>query len=588
MIKMLDFWPFLTNRRRLQLLITLLIMIACGLTELFTLGAVVPFISILTDPGKLWKQPQLQKAAIELGMSSPTDLILPFVLLFVAGVIFASVIRLVSLWLNGYIAALIGSDLSCRVFQNVILQDYQIHLKTKSSSVISSATLEIERTVAAFTSFLNTITATIIATALLTGLLLIDYKAALFTLLAVGMVYFLIYRTTRKVLVANGRRIASFNRMRILKIEETLGGIKEIILLSNQKHHIQEYVRYDYPQRILEASNHFLGSFPRFAIEGVAILGLVVVAGLNSNVTNENLNAITILGAFAIGAQRLLPSLQTIYSGKTTLKAYKADVDSILKSLKRNNNMEYYSNNLHSPIQHGVIHLRVDWFKYSSQHQNTLEGIDIRINKGDRIGIVGQSGSGKSTVADMLMGLIPPGLGFLKVDNLDLYQPENANSLASWRRSISHVPQTIYISYNTILENIAYGVPSDEIDFDRAVLSAKQAQIHPYICSLEDGYYSKIGKGGAILSGGQRQRIGIARALYRAPFLLVLDEPTSALDAMTEMQVYDSLLNLDTELTIVLITHKMSLLNITDLVIEMNQGKIIRQFTPAKEDTRQN
>jgi ATP-binding cassette subfamily B protein len=287
---------------------------------------------------------------------------------------------------------------------------------------------------------------------------------------------------------------------------------------------------------------------------------------------------IPLLGALALGAQRLLPALQQVYSGWSSLIGYNTAMQAVLALLSQPLPPQVQ---VVEPLQLGQsIRLDSVHFSYGHDQPKVLHGVNLQIRRGERIGLIGSTGSGKSTMMDLLMGLLPPTAGQLLVDGADLHDPEHPDRLMAWRASIAHVPQSIYLADSSIAENIAFGVPSEYIDLALVKQAAAQAQIASFIESNPEGYESFVGERGIRLSGGQRQRIGLARALYKKARVLVLDEATSALDTRTEETVMKAINGLSESLTVIMIAHRLSTLKSCDRVIRLEHGSVSSDGPP--------
>ena len=287
---------------------------------------------------------------------------------------------------------------------------------------------------------------------------------------------------------------------------------------------------------------------------------------------------IPLLGVLALGAQRLLPALQQIYRSWASLKGFNAAIHAVLAML---NQPLPSVVNVSEPLSlREGIRLKSVYFRYEPEQPEVLKGLDLVIHRGERIGLVGSTGSGKSTTVDLLMGLLTPSSGMVLIDGENLHDSAHPERLAAWRAAIAHVPQSIYLADSSIAENIAFGVPREKIDLDRVQHAASQAQVSDFIESCSEGYESFVGERGIRLSGGQRQRIGIARALYRDAQVLVFDEATSALDNNTEKALMDAVNELSNELTIVMIAHRLSTVQRCDRVIHLSKGVVSADGPP--------
>ena len=575
---LLSIWSHLSRRRRIQLGLLLVVMLASGGAELVSLGAVFPFLAVLSNPERLWQQPLVQLFAARVGFAQASDLLLPATLTFAFAALLTAFIRLMNLWLNGRLAAAVGSDLSCEAYKRTLYQPYAVHVQRNSAEVITVTTTQIGGTVGALNSLLQLINSAVVAVSLLAGLLFIDAAVALAAAALFGSAYMLLGFSSRRELLRNGQKIAEASRQQLKSLQEGLGSIRDVLLNSSQITFLQIYRQADRPQRQLQAKNVFLGVFPRFAFEAlgmvaIALLGLLLVLQRGSGSS-----VISLLGVLALGAQRLLPALQQIYSSWALLNGYNASINAVLAMLDQPLPPLVEVSKpfvLRDTIQLVGVH-----FRYRHEQSEVLRGLDLEIRRGERIGLIGSTGSGKSTTVDLLMGLLEPTAGNVFVDGENLHDPARPELLLAWRAAIAHVPQSIYLVDGSIAENIAFGVPREKIDLARVHQAASQAQIASFIESSSDSYESFVGERGIRLSGGQRQRIGIARALYKRASVLVFDEATSALDTRTEQALMDAINQLTKDLTIVMIAHRLSTVEHCDRVIRLSDGAVTADGPP--------
>ena len=410
--------------------------------------------------------------------------------------------------------------------------------------------------------------------------LLIDAPAAITAAALIGAAYGVLAMTARLQLLSNGRKIAEASSQQLKVLQEGLGAIRDVLLDGRQPAYLKMYRQADVPLRRLSARNGFLASFPRFALEAIVMIGIAFLGGFLVLERGSGAAVIPLLGALALGAQRLLPALQQVYSSWCALTSFNAAMESVLAML--NQPMPRQVKTTHLLGLHESICLDSIQFSYGQNQPKVLKGVNLEIRRGERIGFMGSTGSGKSTMVDVLMGLLSPTLGRLLVDEVDVNDPDYPERLAAWRASIAHVPQSIYLADSSIAENIAFGVPIQLIDLELVKQSAAQAQIASFIATCPEGYNTFVGERGVRLSGGQRQRIGIARALYKQSNVIVLDEATSALDASTEMSVMESLEGLSRKLTVLMIAHRLSTLRLCDRVVRLENGLITAQGPPSE------
>lgn len=564
----------------MQLGLLLVVMLASGGAELVSLGAVLPFLAVLNDPELLWQQSPVQDLAVRLGLTAASQLLLPVTLGFAAAAVLAALIRLANMWLNGRLAAAVGSDLSCEAYRRTLYQPYVVHLQSNSASVITGITAQIGQTVGALNALLQLLTSFVVAVGLLIGLLVIDASIAVAAVALFGSAYGLLAITSRRELRTNGRKISEALTLQLKALQEGLGAIRDVLLDGSQSTYLQIYRQADRPQRQLQAKNNFLASFPRYSLEALGMVAIALVGCLLVFQRGSGTPVIPLLGALALGAQRLLPSLQQIYVAWAMLKSFNAGIQAVLDMV--NLPMPQQVSLVKPLLLREAVRLEGVYFRYGPEQPEVLQGLDFEIRRGERIGLIGTTGSGKSTTVDLLMGLLNPTVGRLLVDGADVHDPKHLERLYAWRAAIAHVPQTIYLADSSIAENIAFGIPQNLIDLQRVKKAAEQAQIASFIASSSQGYATFVGERGIRLSGGQRQRIGIARALYKKASVIVLDEATSSLDIRTEEAVMNAVEGLSRDLTIVMIAHRLSTVQRCDRLICLDDGKVVNEGETAK------
>ena len=573
----------LTSRRRLQLLVLSLLMLASGAAEVFSLAAVIPFLAVLTDPERLWVIPLVQQFALAVGLRDPQQLLVPATALFAFAAVLAATVRLFNVWLNGRLAAVVGLDLSCEAYRRTLLQPYSVHVQRNSSTVIAVITTQIDSTVQALNAVLQLATSLTVATGLLLTLLWFNWQVAIALAAVFGVAYALLLTKTRQRLSLNSAILSQAIRHRVKTLQEGMGAIRDVLLDGSYATFLRAYREADGPIRLKRSESAFLGDFPRYALEA---LGLVLIAGLAlllSQQQGESMAMVPLLGTLGLGAQRLLPALQQVYSNLSMLRSHLSGLAEVVMLLEQPA-PDLLDASVLQPLafQDRVEFLDVS-FAYAPASPLALDAVSLQIRRGERVGIIGTTGSGKSTLMDLLMGLLEPSSGTIRVDGDDLWSRQR---ILSWRASLAHVPQSIYLSDSSVAENIAFGLPSDIIDLERVRQAAQQAQIAHFVDSLPQGYSTFVGERGVRLSGGQRQRIGIARALYKRAKVLVFDEATSALDHATEQAVMASINSLSRDLTIVMVAHRLSTIATCDTVFEISQGRLVRRMTGAEAVSR--
>lgn len=560
-------------------------MLISGLAELFSLGAVLPFLAVLAEPELLTANRYIKYLYNYYDPANSSAFPQIAIILFVSTVFITAIVRLFSLRLNIYWAARAGSDLGTLSFSGILAQPYTYHFKENSSSAIINVTSQVNLTVQSFIAFLQLITSTTITVCIVFGLILVNSTVALTLAIVFGSAYLIIASSAKKRLSLNGIRISELTISQLKLLQESLGSIREILLGGNQDYCRKSFENFDRPLRVTQASNNFISSYPRFILESLGMIALSLL-GYSFLINGSNsFSPIAILGVFALGSQRILPSLQQIYSSWAAIRSYNYAMLAVLKVLDSQKNLEnpIYEKIIKQTAFNEKIKFQDVSFSYSENGRNVINKLNLEIKKGERLGIIGSTGSGKTTILDILMGLIKPSSGKIYVDGIDLYGSNNSAFIYSWRSSISHIPQSIFLKDGSIAENIAFPAETNLIDMKMVEKSAACAQISGFIELTEEGYFTRVGERGARLSGGQIQRIGIARAVYKQSDLLIFDEATSALDTQTEKLVMSSIESLLSESTIIIVAHRLSTLRYCDRIIEINEGLIVKEYKDETE-----
>lgn len=567
-------WHNLSKRRRLHFGLLMGLMLVSAFAEVVSLGAVLPFLGILISPDRLFNQPIVTAVALACGITSADQLVLPLTVAFAAAAILAGSLRILLLWGSTRIAFASGADLGIDVYHRTLYQPYQVHVARNSSEAISSITIKVNTVVfSVLLPLLTLVSSTLLLVAIMLALIVIDPIVASVAAVGFGASYAVVTWMSRQRLRRNSQRIADEQTQVVKALQEGLGGIRDVLLDGTQPIYCDIYRKADYQLRRAQGNNVFIGGSPRFIME---TLGMVLIAALAYTLSLQSegvAKALPVLGALALGAQRLLPTLQNIYGSWANISGSHASLAETIELLDHPVQQELFQTSREPLLFQNDIQFRSVRFRYLNDDLWVLDDLNLTIHKGSRVGFVGSTGSGKSTTLDLLMGLLMPTEGELLVDG----KPICGIRVRRWQQTIAHVPQSIYLADTTLAENIAFGVPPDAIDLDRVRQVARQAQIADFIESSPEGYQACVGERGIRLSGGQRQRIGIARALYKQASVLVFDEATSALDNATEQSVMDAIEGLSSDLTILLIAHRLSTVRRCDTIVELEHGRVVAQ-----------
>ena len=569
-------WYHLNLRRQRQSILLLGLILVSAFAEIISLGAVLPFLGILAAPDLVFNHYMIADVIRDQSITSPEQLVLPLTVIFVSLAIIAGLIRVLLLWFSSKLAFSIGADLSIEIYRRTLYQPYSAHVNRNSSDLLSVVTNKIQTVIYGIllplSGLINAITLLI---AVSIALIVINPIVAITVTVIFGSSYGLISWITFKGLKSNGLRIADEQTKVIKVLQEGLGGIRDIILDGAQQIYCDVYRKADYLFKKEQGNNFFISSSPRPAMETLAMVLIAALAyGLSRQAGGIN-TAIPLLGAIALGAQRLLPALQQGYNSWATIVGTQASLVDTIELLNQPISEEAIQAAT-APISFQKnIQFEAVRFQYEKNGPWVLNAINLTIAKGSRLGIIGATGGGKSTLMDLLMGLLMPAEGKLLIDG----QIITGSQVKSWQRNIAHVPQNIYLTDASFAENIALCIAPEDIDIDRLKKASRQAQIASFIENQPEDYNTFVGERGIRLSGGQRQRIGIARALYKQASVLVFDEATSALDDATERAVMSTIEDLSRDFTIVIIAHRLSTLQHCDTIVELESGRLKEKVT---------
>ena len=572
-------WHHISPRRRGQFGLLLVLMLLASFAEILSIGAVLPFLGVLTVPERVFEHAAAQPIIQALGLTMPAQLLLPLTIAFAVAALIAGAMRLLLLWASTRLSFATGADLSISIYRRTLYQPYAVHCARNSSEVINGILGKANGVIySIIVPALTLISSSVMLIAILIALLAVEPVIALAAFGGFGLIYAFIIRLTRKQLLADSQRIARESSHVIKSLQEGLGGIRDVLIDGSQATYCHIYRNADLPLRRAQGNNLFISSSPRYGMEALGMMLIAALAYSLAQQTDGIAKAIPILGALALGAQRLLPVLQQAYGSWTQINGGQASLQDTLELLDQP--LPDYADQPAAqplPFKHNIS-LKQLAFRYSPQTPYVLKQLNLTIAKGSRVGFIGTTGSGKSTLLDIVMGLLQPTDGTLEIDG----QPVTPTNNRAWQAHIAHVPQAIFLADSSIEENIAFGVPIDQIDPQRVRQAAQQAQIADSIESWPKKYQTFVGERGIRLSGGQRQRIGIARALYKQADVIIFDEATSALDNETEQAVMEAIEGLSKDLTLLIIAHRLTTLKNCTQIVELGEDSIKRTGTYAQ------
>lgn len=556
----------------------LLLIVGMALMEVLSVASVMPFLAIIGNPRLLESNAVMASFFTHskiLGIDTINDFLVLLGIATFLLIIISSVYRAITQYsINNYTEEL-RSSLGVRLLKTHLRQPYEYFLDHHSGDISKSILSEVDFLIVQVFRPVTQMTAYgLVVIAMTTLLILTNPWLAFLTGGILGAIYSIIYMLVRTKLVQLGKLRESANKERYIAASDAIGGIKEIKLLGHEQIYVDKFQKYSQQFATTQASHQTLSQTPTFLVDAVVIGGLLLITvflltqrgEINGGILGD---IMPVLGLYGLAALRMKPAAQIIYSGIASLSYAKASIDNVCLELSNEEQVMALGANQINP-KHRILFKDLH-YTYPNSQQASLYDINFEIKVGSTIGLVGGSGAGKTTLVDIILGLLLPSKGSVEVDGTLL----TISEIKSWQKNLGYVPQTIFLTDSSIAENIAFGFPIDEIDMQQVERSARMAQLHDFIMQdMPNRYTTQIGERGVRLSGGQRQRIGIARALYHNPEVLVFDEATSALDTLTEKSVMDSIDALSNQKTIIIVTHRLATVRNCDQIILLERGRI--------------
>lgn len=565
----------LTPKERRRGLLVLAMSILLGLLETAGVASVMPFLAVAGNPQSIEKFEPLAWAYARFGFSSPKAFLMALGIFAICVLALTIGFKVLTNWAQLRFVSMRRHSLSRRLLQTFLDQPYVFFLNRNSADLAKGILSEANEVVSqVLKPGVEMISSAIVALILIAFLIYVDPRVALAAGAAMGGSYLLVFLIIRDSTLRRGRERAAANRIRFKIVNEAFGGIKEVKLKALEPYYLHSF---DDPSRVYartQASNAIVSQVPRHFIEMLAFGSVIAITIYLLHAQGEIGNVLPVLGAYALAGYRLMPALQNVYAGVVTLRFGRGALEVVARDLKQAGMPARRDDSRAERLQlRESIMLDGVSYCYPGAERPALIDLRLEIKANTTVGFAGRTGAGKTTAADLILGLLLPTSGCVRVDG----QPLDADLLPRWQRQLGYVPQVIYLSDESIAENIALGVPAEKIDRTAVEQAARAAQLHDFILTLPQGYDTLVGERGVRLSGGQRQRIGIARALYGDPAVLVMDEGTSALDNATEAAVMEAVHGLAGRKTIILIAHRLSTLKGCDQVFHLEGGRLCGQ-----------
>lgn len=565
----------LKRSRVWQLLGVIVLAIVSSLVEVMSIGALFPFLGLLSG-AQIGENTGFFNALYTFApVFHKQHAIVIATFFLVLALALAALGRILSNWVNARLTEALGAEIASVIFRRIMYQAYLRHVSRNSSEIISALTSKVGTTVAGIIApTLLLMQSLIIALAIIFTLFAVNWLVAGLMMIFFGILYAGVVVITRDRLSTYSQQQSVLNNEIIRLLQESLGGIRDVLIDGSQDIYCMRFQQLNAQLRRVQANVTIVSTSPAYIIVTLGMIILSIMGAYFVARDGAANNALPMLGAFALGAQRVLPMLQQIYSSWSIIRSSNQTFIDVLHLL--NEPTEAPDATATEPLPFfRSIELADIAFCYPGRDVPVLNNFNLTIPYGQRVGICGLTGGGKSTLLDILMGLLPPTAGALRIDGVDI----DTGKRVGWRRNIAHVPQVIHLVDGSVLENIALGVPRSEIDMERALRAVQGAQIADTIASWPEGFQTEVGERGIRLSGGQRQRIGIARALYKQASVVVFDEATSALDTETESGVIDALNAFGHNITVIMVAHRLTTLMQCDVIYELAHGEILRSGT---------
>ncbi len=563
----------LTNNLKIKIFFLLFLILSTSLAEFNFLLNFGAFVNYISDNNKVFEYNFLQKILFNNNSLTHENLILFLSLTLAFSVLISSSLRILLIWQNALISADLEVFLGARFFKNTIRQNYSFFLKESSDKIISALSTHVPASGSAIRSFFLFFTSLLMSIGIIYALLKLQPILTIYSSILFIFIYCSIALITKNTVINASKLLVKTNSRKINVIQQGIGGIRDIILDNSHKYLEDEFKNNCFKELRARAKQQFIAMSPRYILEAIAIIFACLLVSINPSKDTSLLAPIAIL---ALGAQRLLPSINQLFNGWMGVVGASESLKIVINGFDTKNNYKRIQliNKTKNIIQFNQeILLKDISYKYPSSNKKILENLNLKISANENIALIGPSGSGKTTLTDLILGLIYPINGGIYIDN-NLLTREN---IASWQSQIAHVPQFIYLSNESIANNIAFCRDDSAKNYSFIKKVAKIACLDEYINSLSKGYETIVGERGINLSGGQRQRLAIARALYKNPQLLILDEATSALDDETQLKLMHSLKDFYHNRTIIQITHRETNLQYCDSVYLVDNQSIIKK-----------
>ena len=576
--KLLDIFE---PRERRIFVVLIGVMILAAFAELLSLSIFMGLLGVLAKPELIGENDRLQAIYDWFAFESVLSFQISVSVAVAAVVLIGLLIKASAAYVMTRFSVKIGYLISTRLFSAYLRQRYSWSLDRNTAELTKNILAEAEQVSHRVASpLLKLLSNAILALSIICFLIVVDPVIALGALALIGGGYGVIYMIVRNRLSRAGKTIVETNRERFRMVQEALNGLKDVKLSGLETSYDERFRRPAYKRARHTANMQIMTQLPRYVLEGLTfliLLGMVLVLLIRND--GDIADAVPVLGIFVFAIMRMLPALQQVYHGQAMIRSgepvlnlihgnYMSACETAVPSPPRDRSQQLP---LSEALEFDGVH-----YQYPAANKTALNGFNVTLEANTTIGIVGGTGAGKTTFVDLILGLLTPSEGEIRVNGAPLV----GDTMFKWQNTVGYVPQQIYLTKSSVRNNIAFGIPPNEIDEEAVERAARTAALHEFIVNeLPEGYDTDVGDQGVRLSGGQRQRIGIARALYHDPSVLILDEATSALDTITESVVMEAVQNLQHQKTIILIAHRLSTVRDCDKILLLENGQVQAEGT---------
>ena len=566
-------YSFSFRRRYKYIIFVGTLILLSSLLESLNIVTLIPVVNLITANQSSISSLNITNFFIDISKYSSNNQLIVYSIIFSLTSLLTGLLRLMNLYHNARLAALIGNDLSSEIYKKVFSQNYYYYKSLENSQVISTLTSETELTVRSILSLFSFLTSTTLCVSIFFTLSSINFKLLLISFTILIVIYLLITFFFARKLKRNSFSISNSRKKLVEITQQSLLNIKDILIDRNLNFFLESFFNEDLNLRIKLSQNQFISGFPRFLLEP-SILILVIIISLFTTIFLGNGKTIfTEFAIFIFAIQRLIPNMQQCYACISMFLNNLSPLTNVFDFLKLDSNPYFVLNNKYKGYEKFNLELKNVSFKYKDSKKFILKDINLKIKNGEKIGLLGPSGSGKSTLSDLILGLLEPTMGEIFVNNKSFFR--SPKSLARWHATCSHVPQKPFLIEEDFYTNIAFNHVTDEIVKKRVEKVSKAAEIDRFINNLPRGFETVIRNPNQTLSGGQIQRLAIARALFREKNLIVLDEPTSSLDNFSQTKIIDYIFNLSSRYSLLIISHRLETLKGCSKVFKLENNTLV-------------